>query len=1535
MIKKRIMAAVIALLLIVNVSPMSLVAYAESDMGTEEVTLSASPDTLTCIITFDMCGHGESIEAVEAEAGACIDKPNDPEAEGFIFDGWYVDKEYTTAWVFETNAVIGDTVLYARWIAEEQIQVSLDTQLFAQYTGERQESLTELTPEPTLESTPEPTPESTPELTPEPSPIIIYTVTFNLLGHGTVIESIAVEAGTLLTKPDDPSEAGFDFEGWYADQEHTSIWNFETDTVNENITLFAKWSEAEQASEDSSAEQETAEAACPAFGQSRTVNGVTVHVSAPEGVFPMNASLSVELVPVEAQPQVDAAVETERESGRNVAVSYTFDIKVLDPEGNELQPGEGQSVNVSFTLTEVANENLTTEVYHVSESEEGGSLSAEVMKVETNEATATVTTEGFSFYTVEFTYGEKQYVLEGGVEVFLSDILRALELSGVASAVEVSNTELIYAWPEGEDDWLIIGTQAFTTKEWMKVTIDDIEYTVTLTDEIIQPAGSGLDDFAADAPITTITIDKSKFDAWTIDSSGPFTRIGTDVRANSVNFTPGSSTQVGAITIRIPDAAVYSDGVTRADILLTFDVTVFPSTTYNSTITRNIQVLKPNHSEGFAISAANLTVNQAGQAGGQTNNVRSGFLYDMTISLDGGSGGTLPGTYLYSAYGFNRSNGNWNNSVVLEAARFYNWGESHTFLGGDVYLSSELRANNGGGVIYGDPGCDGGFYNGTSNDVSYLSGFATVLDQNAASAQITSFGAAGGSQTTSYLLTDKLTHNYTSSSDYYGKIELWTNGMLDGAADRRGKTGDPLYGGRYVNGQVDQKRTYDVPYGKDVTYKMTPESGYIIHELYIDGQRINKNSPEYANFTTVYDASGAVEYYTYKFDGDMQAGDLNDPTFDPRSAKGGSAHTIHVTWQPMVDLDFYKKWDDAADELKLRPTSLGIELQQNGVNYQTVYTTSPELYYDTAHIDPSVATIPCTMTSADAIDQTTWQYQWAAGGKSGTMFRNLPMYDHYGQSGQSLHIYTVEETLTGAAAAYYNQIRPHVVVKTDTPLPVSYHADGTSFYFGFDESQDAFVQNGGLSRELDYTIVNRLYTGGLAIEKDSVPDDDGSFAFTVTLNHPYADFSQLGFSGTVGGDWTKTVSAVAGDSIHRISGLPAGTTYSVTETVPDGWKLLGSSGASGEILAGDFWAYDVGGTLFIKDGAGYVNTSGQQIPLPTATDPPPLLAPYYGTGLGAAAGTYAFDKIGAEIVRGSAGYAYRYGDGGSVPRETLPGWDVSYTKQSAADGQYVIYRSNNANADDTVIGTAVDRACFQNIKTVDLSVKKIVDGNQASKDKFFKFTLELTTDPNSVIYSRNMDFKDDTAPLASGADVILQSWIAELDMQYASLTPQGNAATMYAAAVMGAADANSRDDEPTEPGQQIKIVNGQATVTVYLQHGQQFTLKGLPYGVSYTVTEEAEDYRPETEILSGDKKTNESGSGGGEDIMIGHQNRVKDTSMLTDTALQFTNIRGGITPTGLADSIRPALFGLGLAGALMLVLLLPKAGRRRGKHEHA
>ena len=1428
MIKKRIMAAVIALLLIVNVSPVSLVAYAESDMGTEEVTLSASPDTLTCIITFDMCGHGESIEAVEAEAGACIDKPNDPEAEGFIFDGWYVDKEYTTAWVSET------------------------------------------------------------------------------------------------------------------------------DTVNENITLFAKWSEAEQASEDSSAEQETAEAACPAFGQSRTVNGVTVHVSAPEGVFPMNASLSVELVPVEAQPQVDAAVETERESGRNVAVSYTFDIKVLDPEGNELQPGEGQSVNVSFTLTEVANENLTTEVYHVSESEEGGSLSAEVMKVETNEATATVTTEGFSFYTVEFTYGEKQYVLAGdGVDVSLTDILGELNLVGEVTAVEVSDPSLILVAEDEADGWRVASLAPFTTEELLKVTIDGISYEILLTDSYVDGGASAASGtFASGAPLATITIDHSKLvgaidtDIFLENVSPNYQRVsdirwnGTTLNAYGVTFQNSTSSaapsRVGSFVLRYKDAAITSNGE-RKDLRIAFDVTVFPRTDINTQETRDIGLFDTVLGNTPTFSPRLRTFVQG----------RGGVRYDMRYQVVDSSSAPVPGTYVFSAYGFNLNNSpsagaeSNNHDRVLYCDANYEWAESINIQGGaqsDIYVPGNLVSSYGGTTLYANSTS-----RGQSNDRSYVSGEVAVVDAQSLQTWVQSYFAYSGAATNCYLLPDGVTHRIRSSSGYYGKIETWRDGTLDGSGW--------LYGGRYEPNSayetppLEEYRWYDVPNGKTVTYKMTPEPGFIMDTLTVTGDGTISGVMYTAHYTdghtesqlpgTPCTYSGApIDFYEFPFPASTSTDD--------------DAFAIHVTWQPAVTLNLEKIWEDDNDRLGLRPGTLAVELN-----------------------DPS-GTLDASEKSVTLTANDNWQHSWYS----------LPKYSTYdsGTNTGTLYVYTVTETLDAATANYYTELLPHVVEKTDVIGSVQYYADGMDEnHWNFDETGTYAAAQHVMSRELDYTIVNRLYTGGLAIEKDSVPDDDGSFDFEVTLNHPYADFSQLGFSGTVGGDWTKTVSAVGGDSIHWISGLPAGTTYRVTEKVPDDWKLLGSSGASGEILSGDFWAYDVGGTLFIKDGAGYVNTSGQQIPLPT--DPAPLLAPYYGTGLGAAAGTYTFDKIGAEIVSGSAGYTYRYGDKGSVPRETLPGWDVSYTKQSAAAGQYVVYRSNNANAGDTVIGTAVDRARFTNLKLVELTVGKKVTGNQASRDKYFKVTVDLKIDSNN--YRGNLDFKDESSAVPSfGAD-----WIAEMDIRKAVKAPSQNAATVYTQTEM--ANANGHDGIPSltyssasgsqqqnntwwdgtyyyypdgggdwtvtdqsgafvgtdsppgnatcgMPGQQILFdSNGVARITFYLQHGNSVTLKGLPYGVSYTVTEEAEDYRPETEILSGDVTTNENGSGGGADIMLGNLNQVRDTSMLTDTALQFTNTRAGIIPTGLADSIRPALFGLGLAGALMLVLLLQKAGRRRGKHERA
>lgn len=109
----------------------------------------------------------------------------------------------------------------------------------------------------------------------------------------------------------------------------------------------------------------TDSAIMPAFEQSETVDGVTVTVTAEEGVFPERAGLSVSKVSKEDTKEAEEAVSEEREDYANVAASYTFDIKVLDTDGNELQPENEKSVQVSFAMAEVEDKNLETQVYHI------------------------------------------------------------------------------------------------------------------------------------------------------------------------------------------------------------------------------------------------------------------------------------------------------------------------------------------------------------------------------------------------------------------------------------------------------------------------------------------------------------------------------------------------------------------------------------------------------------------------------------------------------------------------------------------------------------------------------------------------------------------------------------------------------------------------------------------------------------------------------------------------------------------------------------------------------------------------------------------------------------------------------------------------------------------------------------------------------------------------------------------------------------------------------------------------------------------
>ena len=68
-----------------------------------------------------------------------------------------------------------------------------------------------------------------------------YTVQFEMNGHGTQVESQSVDEGGLVEEPVKPTASGYTFGGWYSDSGLTTKWDFDSDTVTGDMTLYAKW----------------------------------------------------------------------------------------------------------------------------------------------------------------------------------------------------------------------------------------------------------------------------------------------------------------------------------------------------------------------------------------------------------------------------------------------------------------------------------------------------------------------------------------------------------------------------------------------------------------------------------------------------------------------------------------------------------------------------------------------------------------------------------------------------------------------------------------------------------------------------------------------------------------------------------------------------------------------------------------------------------------------------------------------------------------------------------------------------------------------------------------------------------------------------------------------------------------------------------------------------------------------------------------------------------------------------------------------
>ncbi len=176
---------------VLSTEEINIVGRTIGSISVSDLTFTGNGNFAIYTVTFDTQG-GNTIAAITVNADDKVTSPADPIRSGYTFGGWYKDASCTNAWNFDTDVVTSNVTLYAKWTAAGPTS---------------------------------------------------YTVTFNTQG-GSAVTATTANAGSKVTRPADPTRSGYTFGGWYKEADCTNAWNFDTDIVNSDITLYAKWTES-------------------------------------------------------------------------------------------------------------------------------------------------------------------------------------------------------------------------------------------------------------------------------------------------------------------------------------------------------------------------------------------------------------------------------------------------------------------------------------------------------------------------------------------------------------------------------------------------------------------------------------------------------------------------------------------------------------------------------------------------------------------------------------------------------------------------------------------------------------------------------------------------------------------------------------------------------------------------------------------------------------------------------------------------------------------------------------------------------------------------------------------------------------------------------------------------------------------------------------------------------------------------------------------------------------------------------------------
>ncbi len=210
-------------------------------------------------VMFDTLG-GSSIPPIEGvRYGSTIGAPDSPMKEDYIFDGWYCDNKYGDEWDFPNQTVTTDLTLYAKWLVAHTVH-------FDSQGGNAVSSLInvlhgEKIDEPTVSpvkagytfagwyktaSYDEAWDFDNDMVDSDVTlyakwTVARYSVIFDSQGGSAVDEVAEVTFGDVISEPQAPIRNGFFFDGWYKQSGCVEQWDFYTNTVTSEMTLYAKW----------------------------------------------------------------------------------------------------------------------------------------------------------------------------------------------------------------------------------------------------------------------------------------------------------------------------------------------------------------------------------------------------------------------------------------------------------------------------------------------------------------------------------------------------------------------------------------------------------------------------------------------------------------------------------------------------------------------------------------------------------------------------------------------------------------------------------------------------------------------------------------------------------------------------------------------------------------------------------------------------------------------------------------------------------------------------------------------------------------------------------------------------------------------------------------------------------------------------------------------------------------------------------------------------------------------------------------------